>query len=76
MIRRFGANTILQGYACTCVGWRQRADATTLSVRHEWGQPFRWKGGSENREALSDHAALLVDVGKSATFAAETEPRL
>jgi exonuclease III len=31
-----------------------------VSVRHEWGQP---EGGSENREALSDHAALLVEVG-------------
>jgi hypothetical protein len=30
---------------------------------HEWGQP---EGGSENREALSDHAALVVEVGEGA----------
>lgn len=30
------------------------------SVQHEWGQP---NGGSENREALSDHAALIVELG-------------
>jgi exonuclease III len=29
------------------------------AVRHEWGQP---PGGSERREALSDHAALIVEL--------------
>jgi len=46
---------------------RGRESGALVSLRHEWGQPFQWKGGSENREALSDHAASVVEVGESAS---------
>ena len=42
------------------------------SLRHEWGQP---EGGNKNREALSDHAALVVEVGESGFMDLNARPK-
>jgi exonuclease III len=44
-----------------------------LSARHEWGRP---SGRSSRRDALSDHAALLLDLNPGPPFGASSlQPR-